>query len=188
MLEPTCQALLCRVAGSLSGVRIYLPAQCCRGCRLFKWCQNLPAGLCVAGGAGCLSGVRTYLLGSELQGCRLFLRCWNLPAGHCVAGVQAVKAVPEPTCWALGCRGAGCLSCDGTFLPGTVCSGVQAGKRCRNQHAWHCVEGVQARHCCAGCLSGFVTYLPSTVCRVAGLFKQCQNLPAGHCVAGLQVV
>ena len=77
-------------------------------CRLFKQCQNLPAGYCVTGvqsvkvvmeptyqalcysDAGCLSGVRTYLPGTVLQMCRLFKQCLNLPAGHCVTGVQAV--------------------------------------------------------------------------------------------------
>ena len=76
-------------------------------CRLFKRCQNLPAGHCVAGvqtvsvvseptrvalcfsGAGCLSGVRTYLPSTVLQWCRLFKRCQNLPARHCVTVVQA---------------------------------------------------------------------------------------------------
>ena len=79
-----------------------------KGCRLFKWCRNLPAGHCVVEvhavyavlepicralcfrGAGCLCGVGTYLPGTVLQGCRLFMWCWNLPARHYVAGVQAV--------------------------------------------------------------------------------------------------
>ena len=29
---------------------------------------------------------------------RLFKLCQNLPAGHCDAGLQAVVALPEPTC------------------------------------------------------------------------------------------
>ena len=67
-------------------------------CRLFKRCQNLPAGHCVTGvqtvkvlseptclalcyrAADCLSGVRTYLPGTVLQGCRLLKYCRNLPA------------------------------------------------------------------------------------------------------------
>ena len=57
---------------------------------------------------------------------------------HCGAGVQAVKAVSEPTCGALCCRGAGCLSGVGTFLPGTV---LQV----------------------AGCLNGVRTYVLGTV-------------------------
>ena len=80
-----------------------------QGCRLFKWCLNLPAGNCVAGvqavsavsepscWALCcrveaveVHGVGTYLLGTVGQGCRLFKLCWNLPAGHYVAEVQAV--------------------------------------------------------------------------------------------------
>ena len=77
-------------------------------CRLFKQCQNLPAGHCVTGvqavqvvseptclalgysGEGCFSNVGVYVPGTVLQGCRLFKRCWNLPAGHCVAVLQAV--------------------------------------------------------------------------------------------------
>ena len=96
-----------------------------QGCRLFKWCRNLPAS-------------------TVLQGCRLLKQCRNLPARNCVAGVQDVSAVleptfralcyraavgaqwlsgrvlarhcvavqvdSEPTCLALCCRGAGCLS------------------------------------------------------------------------------
>ena len=60
-------------------------------CSLFKQCQILPAWQCVAGS-------------------RLIKQCGNLPAGHSVAEVQEVSAVSEPTCWALCCRGAGCLS------------------------------------------------------------------------------
>ena len=86
-----------------------------QGCRLFKKCQNLPAGHCVTvvkavlaklmstywalcyRGAGCLSGVGTYLPGTVLQCCRLFKKCPKLPALHCVAGLQAVLAMSEPT-------------------------------------------------------------------------------------------
>ena len=89
MSEPTCPAL-------------------CAGVQVFKQCQNLPAGHCVAGlqavsavseptcqalccrGSGCLSSVGSNLPGTVLQRCRLFKSCWNLPAGHCVAGVQSV--------------------------------------------------------------------------------------------------
>ena len=104
---------------------------------MFKGCWNLPADYCEAGvqavlevseptcgalycsGAGCLIGIKTYLPGTVLQWCRLFKRCRNLPAGHCVAGVQAVKVMLEPTCRAWCCSGASCLSCVGTYLPGT---------------------------------------------------------------------
>ena len=90
-----------------------------KGCRLLKFCRNLPAGHCVTvvqtvqamsehtcwalcySGAGCLIGVRTYLPGTVLQGCRLFKQCQNLPTGHCVTGVQAILALSEPTCRAL---------------------------------------------------------------------------------------
>ena len=44
----------------------------------------------------------------------------------------------EPTCPALCCRGAGCYSNVGTYLPGTVLQGC-------------------------GCISGVGTYLPGTV-------------------------
>ena len=124
-------------------------------------CQNLPAGHCVAGvqtvevvseptrwalcfsGAGCLSGVKTYLRGTVLQGCRLFKRCLNLPAGHCVTVVKAVLAMSEPTCRALCCRGADCLSSVGTYQVGTVFQWCRLFKRCQNLPAEHCVTVVQ---------------------------------------------
>ena len=108
-------------------------------------------------GAGCLNGVATYLPGTVLQGYRMFKRCRTLPAGHCVAGVKAVEAVSEPTCQALCCRGAGCLSSAGTYLPGTVLQGCRMFKQSRNLSAGTVLQG----------------------CR---MFKQCRNLPAGHCV------
>ena len=76
--------------------------------RLFKRCQNLPAGHCVTvvkavyamsestccalcySGKDCLSCVRTYIPGTVLQGCRLFKQCQNLPTRHCVTVVQTV--------------------------------------------------------------------------------------------------
>ena len=60
--------------------------------------------------AGHLSSVKTYLPGNMLQGCRLLKLCRKLPTGHSVAGMQAAEAVLDPTCQALCCRGAGCLS------------------------------------------------------------------------------
>ena len=90
MAEPTCWALCYSGADCLSGVRTYLPGTVLQWGRLFKRCQNLPAGHCVTvvqavkamseptcralcySGADCLSNVRTYLLGTVLQGCRLF--------------------------------------------------------------------------------------------------------------------
>ena len=130
-------------------------------CRLFKRCQNLPAGHCVAGvqtvevvskptrwalgfsGAGCLSDVKTYLPGTVLQGCRLFERCRNLPAVHCVTVVKAVLAMSEPTCRALFCRGADCISSVGTYQVGTVFQWCRLFKRCPNLPAEHCVTVVQ---------------------------------------------
>ena len=46
---PTCQALCYSGAGCLSGVRTYLPGTVLQWCRLFKRCQNLPAGHCFTG-------------------------------------------------------------------------------------------------------------------------------------------
>ena len=103
-----------------------------------KPCQNLPAGLCVTvvqavkavseptwwalcyRVADCLGGAKTYLPGTVLPGSGLLKRCQNLPTGHCVTVVQAVKAVSEPTCWAMFYSGADCLSSVGTYLLGTV--------------------------------------------------------------------
>ena len=47
--EPTYHALCCSGAGWLSSVGTYLPGTVLQWCRLFKQCQNLPAGHCVAG-------------------------------------------------------------------------------------------------------------------------------------------
>ena len=63
----------------------------------------------------------------------------------------------------LCCRGAGCLSGVGTYLPGIVLQGCKLFKRCRNLPAWHCVAGVQA-------------------------VQVVSDLPAGHCVAVVQSV
>ena len=71
--------------------------------------------------------------------------------------------VSEPTCQALCCKGAGCLSCVRTYLPGTVLQGCRLFKRCQILNAGHCVVGYR-------------------------LFKRCQNLPSGQCVAGVQAV
>ena len=79
-----------------------------------------------------------------MQGCRLFKCCRNIPTGHYVAGVQSVLAVLEPTCRALCCRGAGCLSGVRTYLPGTVLQGYRLFKRCLNLPPEHCGAGVQA--------------------------------------------
>ena len=142
MSESTCRTLCYSDAGCLSNVRNYLPGTVMQGCRLIKRCHNLPAGHCVTvvkaalamseptcgalcySDAGCLSNVRNYLPGTVMQGCRLFKRCQNLPAGHCVTVVKAALAMSEPTCYALCCRGADCISVVGTYLPGTVVQAV----------------------------------------------------------------
>ena len=130
--------------------------------------------------AGCLSNIRTYLPGTVLQGCRLYKRCRNLPAGHCVTVMQAVKVVSEPTCRALCCRGADCLSNVGVYLSCTVLQGCRLFQQCLNCLAL-CCSG-------AGCLSSVGTYLPGTMLQWCRLFKHSQNLPCMHCVAGVQTV
>ena len=108
MSESTCQTLCYSDAGCLSNVRNYLPGTVKQGCRLFKRCQNLPAGHCVTvvkaalamseptcqalccRGADCWGSVWTYQVATVFQWCWLFKRCQKFPAGHCVAGVQTV--------------------------------------------------------------------------------------------------
>ena len=48
MSESTYQALCYRGADCISGVGTYLPDTVLQWCRLFKRCQNLPAGHCFA--------------------------------------------------------------------------------------------------------------------------------------------
>ena len=62
---------------------------------------------------------------------------------HCDAEVQAVKAMLEPTCRALCCKGAGCLSGVGTYLPGTVVQWCRLFKWGLNLPPWHCRAGAQ---------------------------------------------
>ena len=62
---------------------------------------------------------------------------------HCVAGVQTVSAMSEPTCLALCCSGAGCLSSVRTYLPGTMLKWCRLFKHSQNLHGMHCVAGVQ---------------------------------------------
>ena len=106
--ESSRWALCFSGAGCLSGVKTYLLGTVLQGCRLFKRCQNLPAGHCVTvvkavlamseptcpalccRGADCWSSVGTYQVGTVFQGCRLFKGCPNLPAEHCVTVVQTV--------------------------------------------------------------------------------------------------
>ena len=158
MSKPTCRALCCVGAGCLSGVATYLPSLCYMGAGCLSGVATYLLALFYRG-AGCLSVVGTYLpalcyrlfkhchnlsAGTVLQRCRLFKLCWNLPSRHCVAGVQAVYVVSEPTCRALFCKGAGCLSDVGTYLPGTVLQGCRLFKWCQNLPAGHCVVGVQS--------------------------------------------
>ena len=49
MSEHSCGALCCSSADFLSGVRTYMPGTVLQWYRLFKRCQNLPAGHCVTG-------------------------------------------------------------------------------------------------------------------------------------------
>ena len=116
-----------------------------------------------------------------LQRCRLCKRSQNLPAGHCVAGVQAVKMESEPTCRALCCKGAVCLSGVKTYLPDAVLQVCRLFKGSQNLPAGRCAAGVQA-------VRGVRTYLVGTVLQGCRLFKGSQNLPAGHCWAGVQAV
>ena len=107
----------------------------------------------------------------------------------------------EPTCRALCCRGEGCLSGVGTYLPGTVLQGGGQFNGCRNLPTSHelwgrgagCLNGVAnylPALCCrgAGCLSGVGTYLLGTVLQGCRLFKRCGNLPPMNCGAGVQAV
>ena len=160
--EPTCRALCCSGAGCLSNVRTYLLGTVLQWCRLFKQCQNLPAGHCVTvvkavlamseptyralcySVESCFSNVGVYLLGTVLQWCRLFKQCQNLPAELCVTVVKAVLAMLESTCRALCYSDAGCLSGVGVYLPGTVLRWCRLFKRCQNLPAGHCVTVVQA--------------------------------------------
>ena len=107
MSEPTYQARRYSGKGCFSNVGVYLLGTVLQWCRLFKQCQNLPAGHCVTvvkgvlamseptcqalcySDAGCLSGVGVYLPGTVFQWCRFFKPCQNLPAGHSVTVVQA---------------------------------------------------------------------------------------------------
>ena len=174
-------------------------------CRLFKWCQNVPAGHCVTvmqtfyevteptclalcySGADCLNGVRMYLPGTVLQWCRLFKQCQNLPTGYRGAGflstvVQWCRLFKQCQNLPTGYRGAGFF------------------KRCQNLPAGNCVTVMQTFYevteptCLAlcysgaGCLNGVRMYLPGTVLQWCRLFKQCQDLPTGHCVTVMQTV
>ena len=108
--------------------------------------------------------------------------------------------VSEPTCRALCCRCAICLSGVRTYLPDTVLQGNSLFKGCWNLPAWHCVAGkhavlVVSEPTClalcyrgAGSLCGVRTYLLGTVLQGHRLLKWCSNLPAWHCVAGVQAV
>ena len=80
----------------------------------------------------------------------------------------------KPTCRALCCMCAGCLSGVGTYLPGTVLQAVYAVSE---PTSWAlCGRG-------ACCLSAVGTYLPGTVGQGCRLLKRCWNLPSQHCGA-----
>ena len=156
---------------------------CAAGVQLFKQCPNLPAGI-VLQGCSCLSSVPTYLLALCCKGAAVqavseptcqALCCKGVAVSavsqpiywHCAAGVQLLKRCRNLPA-ALWCRGAGCLSSVGTYLPGTVLQGCRLFKRCWN---------LPSRHCGAGCLNGVWTYLLGTVEQGCRLFKWCQFLP-----------
>ena len=87
----------------------------------------------------------------------------------------------EPTCWALCCRVAVCLSGVRTCLLDAVLQVCRLFKGSQNLPAGRCVAGVQA-------VRGVGTYLVGTVLQGCRLFKGSQNLPAGRCAAGVQAV
>ena len=137
-----------------------------QGCRLLKWCRNLPAGHCVAGVqtakvvleptclalccrcAGCSSSVRTYLPGTVGQGSI-------------------------------------CFSSVGTYLTGTVLQGCRLFNWCWNLPPMHCGTGVQAVDavlkptcrslCCrgTGCISVVGTSLTGRVLQGHKLLNRC---------------
>ena len=104
--QPTCRALCYSGADCLSGVGTYLLGTVLQCSRLFKQCQNLPAGHCV-------TVVQTVNAVSEPTYRALCYRG--------VGGLSNVKIYLPALC----CSGAGCLSCVGTFLPGTVLQGCR---------------------------------------------------------------
>ena len=120
-----------------------------------------------------LSGVRTYLPGTVLQCRRLFKRCQNLPARHCVTLVLTVRALSEPTCRALCCSGANCLSNVRTYLPSNVLLGCRLFK-------WYQKPTYRALfYSGASCLRGVGIYLPGTVLQGCRLFKPCRTYLPG---------
>ena len=152
MSELTCPALCYSGADCLSSVRTYLLGTVLQLCRMFKRCQNLPAGHCVT--------VVQAVTGVSEPTCRAL--CYR---------VADILVVSEPTCRAMCYRVADCLSGVRTYLPGTVLQGCRLHKQYRNLPAGHCVTVVQAvkvvseptcRALCysgAGCVSNVRTYL-----------------------------
>ena len=180
MSEPTYRALCYSDADCFSNFRTYLPGTLLQWCTLFKRCQNPYWALCYSG-ADCFSHVRTYLPGTMLQWCRLFERCQNLPTRHCVTVFQTVKAVSEPTYWALCYSGADCFSNVRTYLPGNVLQGCRRYKRCRNYRPGTVLHWCRLFKQCQ--------YLPAgNVLQWCRLFERCQNLPTRHCVTVYQTV
>ena len=124
-LEPISKALWGRGAGCSSGVGNYLLSTVGHGCRLFKWCQNLPPGHCGA-------VVQVIQAVSETSSPALWGR-----GASCLSGVGI-------TSWTLWGRGAGRLSGVGTYLTGTVRQGYRLFKGCQSLPPGHCRAGVQA--------------------------------------------
>ena len=102
-------------------------------------------------------------MGTVRKVCRLLNWCLNLPLG---------------LLWG---RDAGCLSCVGTYLWGTLgrCTG------CLNGVGTY-ISGTDGIG--AGSLSSVATNLLGTVVQGCRLFKGCQNLPTSHCGSGVRAV
>ena len=113
---------------------------CVAGVQLFKWCQNLSAGI-VLQRCSCLRGVETYLPGLCCRGAAVKVVLRPIYS-HCVEEVQVFNGV-KPICQ-------DCVA------------GVQLFKLCRNLSAGTVLQG-------CSCLSGVDTCLPTLCCRAAAV-------------------
>ena len=130
-----------------------------QGFWLFEWCQNIPAGHCVARGAQWLSG---RVLDSRPKG-----RGFEPHRHHCVVVLEQDTFILAKYWFNPG-------------RPSSITERLLSGRKESNQTN-------KQKLCCrgAGCLSGVGTYLPGTVLQGYRLFKRCRNLPAGHCCRGV---